>query len=154
MKPEDGREEMIRRNVLGTLKKVQEVLDSMEKAPADPERFCLSETHASVYGGRYYDVFVPEGYRIAEATEGYRFLMYRPNPANPDRYEASDTILYEAEEPIEAVEGRSGNRFLVQKKVDAGNRSHVFTAELKNVKDTEESVLRSFAEALFQTITF
>ncbi|MBR4768300.1 MAG: hypothetical protein IK088_04905 [Lachnospiraceae bacterium] len=155
MKPNDDREAMIRRNVQGTLEKVREVLGSMEETLSDPRRFVLPVTHVSIHDARYYSVFVPEGYRIAGKTEEYVFVLYRPNPANPDSFEASDTVLYESVSDAETFEdGRVGNRFLVRKQTETEKGTHTFTVVLKNVNDTDETVLRRFTGDLFQTIIF
>ena len=95
--PADGTAVPVREDVRGTLITLHEMMDELdrnfEKTGQDGERFRILFRKGCEKNFGRYRVSVPDGFTIREQADGRDFVLYYPNPENPEEWEASAFVL-------------------------------------------------------------
>ncbi len=89
----DERDARLEENVASTLSRLQKMMQDIDDQSMDVEsdfsRYELSFESGERFENDYYSIAVPDGFRTEKDLDGNDYVMWLPNPENPDEWEAS-----------------------------------------------------------------
>lgn len=92
------KEHAVNQNVSETLQKLRTMMDDLDSNRSSLLSTVLSNglsyEEGTVIENGYFIVEVPDGFRYSFSDDGHPFVMWLPNEANPDEWEASVLSIY------------------------------------------------------------